>query len=200
MPDESSPKTLSIPATAWTVSAIIVALFLVKATGQNPPEYYVNVRWLTLVVAVVGAWATFRFEHLGWTFAFFGLAVLFNPIAPLRLDRSVWFVLDWLAAVILIAGAFLLRWDNPDERLAKARDVVDKFFLYSLGAVWTGVLVHLAIVMALLPVTYAVYRNEDLIDEWTRFRDHHLWVVGAATLGVVALYFRYALRRRSGNG
>ena len=183
MADKSSPKTLPIPVNLWTVSTIIVALFLIKATGGNPPEYYTNVRWLTLIVAVIGAWATFRHEHLGWTFGFFGLVVL-----------------DWLAALFLTAGAFLVCWDELGERLARVRNAVDTFFLYSIGSVWAGLLVHLAIVIALLPISYAVFQNEDLVDEWQRFRDHHLWAVTAATLVVVVLCFRRVARRTSRNG
>jgi hypothetical protein len=118
MTEESPRETLPIPANAWTVAAIITALFMIKATGQNPSVYYSNLRWLTLIVAVLGVYATFHFEHLGWTLVFFGLAVVFNPIQPFRLDRSTWFVLDWLAALVLLAGAFLVRWDTPVMRLA----------------------------------------------------------------------------------
>lgn len=59
MTDQSPRKTLPIPVNAWTVAAIIVALFLIKATGENPAEYYGNLRWLTLIVAVVGAYEPF---------------------------------------------------------------------------------------------------------------------------------------------
>lgn len=196
MADASTRDTLSIPVNAWTVAAIITALFLIKATGDNPYEYYVNLRWITLVVAVVGAYATFHFEQLGWTLLFFGLAVVYNPVLPpFRLDRSTWILLDWVTAVVLVAGAFLVRWDIQAPRLVRARDVIDRLLLFSVGIVWGGVIVHVAIVLALLPFSYIASGDEEPVDAWIRFRDAHPWVIGSATVGAVGLYYSYAFRR-----
>lgn len=47
-----------------------------------------------------------------WTWTFGMLAVLFNPIAPVYLQRSTWQILDYLAiAVIVLAGIVFAR--NP---------------------------------------------------------------------------------------
>ncbi|WP_392397607.1 DUF6804 family protein [Rhizobium ruizarguesonis] len=51
----------------------------------------------------------------GWTLAYLLIAVLWNPIAPVFLDRGSWFVLDLVAA-----GIFWYAWHDSARSPASA--------------------------------------------------------------------------------
>jgi len=42
MTDASTKHALPIPVNAWTAMAVITALFQVKAAGDNPHDFHVN--------------------------------------------------------------------------------------------------------------------------------------------------------------
>jgi hypothetical protein len=102
---ENEERTLALPVNVWTVAAVLVALFQLKALGDNPYDYYVNLRWITLAIAAFGAYATFHFEHLGWTLLFFGVALVYSPLIPVHLARSTWAPLNIATAICFVVAS-----------------------------------------------------------------------------------------------
>ncbi|MGO7532434.1 DUF6804 family protein [Rhizobium sp. WYCCWR 11146] len=86
------------------------AAMLCLATLPLPYGYYMLLR---LVVAVAACLAAFKFysekSQVDWKVCFFGgLALLFNPLLPVFLTRSLWLWID-LAAALLFCYAALRR-------------------------------------------------------------------------------------------
>ena len=80
-----------------------VALLLLAALAPWPYGYYKLLRWL---VCSVASFLAFRFTESGrvghaWTWG--AIAVLFNPLIPVHLDRTTWNVADITVAVVLLA-------------------------------------------------------------------------------------------------
>ncbi|HEX4592571.1 MAG TPA: DUF6804 family protein, partial [Gemmataceae bacterium] len=96
-------------------AAVAVAM-LIGAAGPRPNWYFSLLRWVVCAAAVGFAaygssssrvWA-------GWVFGI--LAILFNPLVPVRLSRSTWQFIDIASAIGLAAGAILITAVSSRQR------------------------------------------------------------------------------------
>jgi len=97
----------SIPRLVWIVPVVL----LVIATARLPYGYYTFTRIVTCGVA---AWiAVLGFQESptikAWSIALVLIAVLFNPVFPIYLNRSTWFYLDLIAAGVFTAHLVFVR-------------------------------------------------------------------------------------------
>ena len=66
---------------------------------------YVYFQVLRLVVCGAACFGAFTLRHRqGWLWMFVGTAVLFNPLVPVRLDRSIWQIVDLAAGITFLAS------------------------------------------------------------------------------------------------
>jgi len=83
---------------------------LIIAPAPWPYLYY---RVMRLVVCVcAGVIALQSFERRGWhawTIGLALLAIMFNPVLPVRLTRAIWLLPNILGAVLLLAHLWLER-------------------------------------------------------------------------------------------
>ena len=96
-----------IPRLVWLVPAVL----LIAATARLPYGYYT---FLRIVVCGIAAWiAVTGFQESrtakAWSILLALIAVLFNPIIPIYLNRSTWFYLDLGAAGVFVAHLLLVR-------------------------------------------------------------------------------------------
>ena len=86
---------------------IICVIMLLVALAPLPYGYYTLLR--IVVCAATGYLAWSHASKLGldaWVFTLGGIAVLFNPIIPVHLEREVWAFIDVAAAVVIGAHYF----------------------------------------------------------------------------------------------
>jgi len=102
------------PATAHeSVSkapAIVSALFLVLAVlGRWPYGFYTILRFAACGSAAYTAVKANELRKLAWVWIMCSMAVLFNPLVPIRLPRSDWQAIDLAAAIVFAASMAMLR-------------------------------------------------------------------------------------------
>ena len=88
----------------WLLS--VCALFLTLAAGSHWP--YFSYVLLRLIICASAAFAASRRHSEGrlfWVWVFGAIAVLFNPVLPMRMARSDWQVVNILVAVFFICWA-----------------------------------------------------------------------------------------------
>ena len=96
----------SIPWWLWLIPVAVLLL----ATARMPYGYYTFTRIVVCGVATFIAVINWQFDSLRlWSGLFGGLAILFNPIFPIYLNRGTWFYLDMGAALIFAAHLVLVR-------------------------------------------------------------------------------------------
>jgi hypothetical protein len=97
-----------IPRVVWLICAVL----LMAAVLHLPYGYYNFLRIVVCValalIAVAGLLEETR-SDMAWTAAFILIVVLFNPILPIRLHRSIWFYLDLMAAGVFAAHLVFCR-------------------------------------------------------------------------------------------
>ena len=87
----------AIPATA-------AAILLLVGLGHHPYGYYTFLRW-AVTIAAVTVTAVVRRSDFEWaTWPFVGIAILFNPIAPVYMTRQSWRPIDIVCAIAFVAS------------------------------------------------------------------------------------------------
>jgi len=97
------------------ILAIIAALTLFGALGRWPYGYYQLLRWVTCGAAVFVAFMAYNWKKLWATWLFGFIAVLFNPLIPIHLNRELWQPIDVICALLFVAVAFILK-KPPEEK------------------------------------------------------------------------------------
>lgn len=81
---------------------LVAALLLVAAEGGHAYGFYIVLRLVTTVGAVYWALRVFREGLHGWAWAFAAVALLMNPLLPIRMQRTQWQPIDlWLGILLL---------------------------------------------------------------------------------------------------
>lgn len=100
------------PGRTHVVPCIASALLLIIALGEHQYGYYTFLRWAVCATAVWTVVCIARAEApsgLKGTLILIctAIALLFNPLTPIYLERSTWAIWDTLVAVVFIVLSFL---------------------------------------------------------------------------------------------
>jgi hypothetical protein len=92
----------------WEVAlTVVVALALLAAAeGRYPYGFYMALRTAAMVGGMYWAVRVYQAGPRGWMWAFLAVALLLNPILPVRMHREDWQPID------LVLGLFMLGWSG----------------------------------------------------------------------------------------
>lgn len=85
----------------------IMLLFAIP-TGW-PYGFYELLRWIIFISSIIVAWGFYNSKLTAWTFIFGAIAFLFNPIAPIYLDKQTWVPIDFVGAVLFFIAAYSIK-------------------------------------------------------------------------------------------
>ena len=77
---------------------------LLLALFPLPYGYYQFLRIAVAVASGFIAYSSFSDGRQTWAITFGAICILFNPIIPIHLAREIWAPVDFVAAVIFLAG------------------------------------------------------------------------------------------------
>lgn len=86
----------------FAIARIVTAALLFWALARHPIGYFTILRLVTTVVCLYAGYLAIQNEEKGWIFVFGGLALLFQPLIPLRMTRATWNMVDVLVGVFLL--------------------------------------------------------------------------------------------------
>ncbi|MBY5762562.1 hypothetical protein HFO06_05495 [Rhizobium leguminosarum] len=86
---------------------LVPVALLIFAVFPLPYGYYFFLRLAISASAAYLAWVDYKKKDAfnGWSLILSMVALLFNPLIPIYLDRGSWFVID-----LAVAGIFAMRW------------------------------------------------------------------------------------------
>jgi len=93
----------------FTIVRIFASGLLIWALGKHAYEYYTLLRFVVCVATAYGIFLAVRFKKISWVWVFGIIAVLFNPLFPISLERNTWSVIDVTTAILLVVSIFLFR-------------------------------------------------------------------------------------------
>jgi hypothetical protein len=105
-------------------SGVCAAVLLIAAFTEWPYFMYVLLRVFICGSSAYIASKLYSRHRVPLTWLFGAIAVLFNPVLPVRMARSDWQATNVLAAIIFIAFSVYLNWDSLLRRQSR-RTVAD---------------------------------------------------------------------------
>ena len=99
-------STILLLYIAWLIA---VVLLVFAAVEKQPDSFYTLLRWICCAVFAYSAVISSQMKRVLWLWIFAVLAVLFNPIFPLGLDRNSWIVADWFSIGAMVIAAVIYR-------------------------------------------------------------------------------------------
>ena len=96
----------------WEVAlTVLVAIFLlVAAEGKHSYGFYMALRTAATVGGVYWAVRVLQAGPRGWMWAFLAVALLLNPVLPVRMHREHWQPIDMVLGVLLFGWAGYWFW------------------------------------------------------------------------------------------
>lgn len=93
------------------IASVIAILILLVAipSGIWPYGYYILLRWVITGVALFVLWVAYGLEKKGWLWLMTGIAILFNPIVPIYLNKEIWVVIDFIVAILFLITIFQVK-------------------------------------------------------------------------------------------
>lgn len=89
------------------VTIISIGMLLIAIpTGLWGYGYYVLLRWVVTGTALFVLWAAYELKETKWIWIMGLIALLFNPIAPIYLDKNTWVIIDFIVAGIFLISIF----------------------------------------------------------------------------------------------
>jgi hypothetical protein len=75
---------------------------------RHPYSFYALLRWICCAAFAYAAFMASEKNRVLWLWIFGVLAVLFNPIIPVHLQRDTWQIVDWgaLGVIVIAVVAF----------------------------------------------------------------------------------------------
>lgn len=90
-------------------SIISIIMLLLAIPAIWPYGYYILLRWVIAASALFLVWASYELGKKFWLFLMAIVALLFNPIAPIHLDKETWVVIDFIVAMIFLVSIFKIK-------------------------------------------------------------------------------------------
>ena len=82
----------------------ISAVMLLIAILPLPYGYYTLLRWVVCISAIFSVWVANESRKKFWLFLMAIIALLFNPIVPIHLDKGTWVVIDFIVAILFFTS------------------------------------------------------------------------------------------------
>ena len=74
-----------------------------------PYAYYQLMRIVVVIAAVFGAYIAFKHKRSAWVWILGAIAVVFNPLVPIHLDKESWIIPDLIAAILMFVASTKLK-------------------------------------------------------------------------------------------
>ena len=104
------PKLTKAQFALWGIANIIVALLLFWATERHPYSYYTMLRFVTCGVSVAGFFVALHIKRQVEPWLYGAVALLFNPIIPVHLSKSIWQPIDIIVGIGFLISAVNKFW------------------------------------------------------------------------------------------
>ena len=93
-------------------SGISIIMLLLAIPTFWPYGYYVLLRWIVALTALSLLRLAYESKRTFWLFPMGIVAILFNPIIPIHLNKETWVVIDFIIAILFLISIFKIK--NPN--------------------------------------------------------------------------------------
>lgn len=104
----AQPSTMPpLQASEMNINVVkrIVAGLLLIAIAELPYGYYTFLRLIVFIVSIICVFEYFEKRNI-FVIIFSIVAILFNPLIPVHLDKETWMPIDIITSVIFVISIF----------------------------------------------------------------------------------------------
>ena len=83
---------------------ISVAMLFLALPSLFPYGYFQLLRWVIAGTAVFSGYISYELNNKIWIWIMGIIAILFNPIVPIHLEKDVWIVIDVVVAILMLTS------------------------------------------------------------------------------------------------
>ncbi len=92
------------------ILSIIAGIMLLLAIPSIwPYGYFQILRWIVTGTAVYNGYIAHKMRSGFWLWTMIIIAVLFNPIVPIHLDKEIWMIIDLVTALLFITSIWKIK-------------------------------------------------------------------------------------------
>jgi hypothetical protein len=108
---DAEEKTKNIPVKKFPAGVAIVLLALALFADSAEMGFFTFLRWIITTASLYYVYLIYKIVNQWkfWTWTFILLAILFNPLVPIHLDRDTWQFFDFITLVLFSIYFFRLR-------------------------------------------------------------------------------------------
>jgi membrane-associated HD superfamily phosphohydrolase len=88
---------------------VVIVMLLLAIPSMWPYGYYVLLRWVVCGVSIFIAVQSYNWGRKIWMATMGLIALLFNPLIPVHLDKETWVFLDAVVALVYSIGVFTIK-------------------------------------------------------------------------------------------
>lgn len=88
------------------VVALVASVMLIAGVGARSYVFYQLLRWVVSLAACWRAYIASKHKSRYWVLGFLIVAIIFNPIAPIRFGKDVWMIVDVSVAIFFTISIF----------------------------------------------------------------------------------------------
>lgn len=85
---------------------IIPIIFLLFSFSSWPYAFYQLLRWVVCIFPGYLAYKSYQLKETSWVIIFTIIAIIFNPITPFYMTKSMWRFLDLVVLILLVVSLF----------------------------------------------------------------------------------------------
>jgi hypothetical protein len=89
------------------VSRLVACVLLLIAVASMPYGYYRFLRIVITIIAGINAFSIFERDNKTLFIVFLAVAILFNPLIPIHLDKATWTPIDLIVGLFFGITAFI---------------------------------------------------------------------------------------------
>jgi len=89
-------------------------MLVYAAIEKHPYSYYTLLRWICCPIFAYSAFEAHERNRLPWAWIFGRLALLYNPLFRVHLDRSTWTGVNWFTVGAITFGRVRIAEDVDD--------------------------------------------------------------------------------------
>lgn len=91
------------------LSIVAGVLLILAILTFWPYGYYIFLRWAVCGIAVYVAYQIYKNKLFGWLLTFAAIAIIFNPIFPVAMNKSSWVAVDLVCAIVFFFSAYQIK-------------------------------------------------------------------------------------------
>lgn len=95
------------------IASIASIVMLLLAIPDLPYGYYTLLRWVVTASAIFLVYVAYQLGKKFWLFSMVIIALLFNPIFPIHLDKGTWVIIDFAVAIFFLISIFGIKISDP---------------------------------------------------------------------------------------